>query len=178
MNVRRARLSLETPSGVEEVNVSISAGSWNVDWGGKRTRVDLAVLPDGRLSLLLEDGRQLCGRVLSDASQKSVLVATCEGTSRVRIEDALTHRLGAAAEADDGSGEEIRALMPGRVLEVRARAGESVVAGEVLLVVEAMKMQNEIRCSRAGRIATVEAEPGQAVDTGAVLVRIEARSRE
>jgi biotin carboxyl carrier protein len=176
LTVRRTRLSLETASGAEEVIVSSSPQGWSVLRGGRATGLDVAVLPDGRLSLLLEDGRQLCGRMVPDGKHRSVLLTTREGVSRVRIEDALRHRLGASAETDDGSGEEIRALMPGRVLAVSAREGDKVTAGELLLVVEAMKMQNEIRSSKGGTVDRVAVAPGEAVETGALLVAIGAET--
>lgn len=170
MTVRRTRLSLETASGAEELIVSSSPQGWSVRRGGRATGLDVAVLPDGRLSLLLEDGRQLCGRVLPDGKHRSVLLTTREGVSRVRMEDALRHRLGASAETDDGSGEEIRALMPGRVLAVSAREGSKVAAGEVLLVVEAMKMQNELRAPRDGVVERVSVGVGETIDLGDLLV--------
>ncbi|MDQ2970240.1 MAG: hypothetical protein M3R34_03780, partial [Acidobacteriota bacterium] len=132
LTVRRTRLALETASGSEEVIVSSSPKGWSVRRGEQMTELDVAVLPDGRLSLILEDGRQLSGRVLPDGRHRGVLLITREGIRRVRMEDALRHRLGASAEADDGSGEEIRALMPGRVLAVSTREGNKVAAGELL----------------------------------------------
>ena len=176
MTVRRTRLSLDTASGAEEVVVSSSPQGWSVRRGGRATDLDVAALPDGRLSLLLENGRQLCGRVLPDGRHRGVLLSTREGIRRVRMEDALRHRLGASAETDDGSGEEIRALMPGRVLAVSTREGNKVAAGEILLVVEAMKMQNEIRCSKGGTVERVAVAPGEAVETGALLVAIGAEA--
>jgi biotin carboxyl carrier protein len=67
--------------------------------------------------------------------------------------------------------------MPGRVLEIFAKEGDSVEAGSVLLVLEAMKMQNEIRASRAGRVARVAVEPRQAVDGGALMILLEEPNR-
>jgi acetyl-CoA/propionyl-CoA carboxylase, biotin carboxylase, biotin carboxyl carrier protein len=60
----------------------------------------------------------------------------------------------------------VRALIPGRVVSVGVRDGESVEAGQRLLSVEAMKMENEIRAQRAGRVERVAVEPGQRVERG------------
>jgi len=169
---RRARLTLETSGGSEDVVVSSGPDGWAVERGGVRTVVDLAKLPDGRVSLVLEDGRQISGRVQPGSGRGEVLVSTRNGDVRVSIEDAVRHRLATTGDSDAGSGEEVRALMPGRVLEVAARPGESVLPGAVLLVLEAMKMQNEIRCSSAGTITRVEVSPGQAVETGFLMVSI------
>ena len=67
---------------------------------------------------------------------------------------------------------EVRATLPGLVVTVLARPGDAVADGQPLLVLEAMKMQNEIRAPRAGRVTAVDVEPGQTVATGALLVRL------
>jgi biotin carboxyl carrier protein len=64
-------------------------------------------------------------------------------------------------------------VIPGRVLSVAIAAGDSVERGDRLLVVEAMKMQNDVRTPRAGRIARVAVGPGQTVELRDVLVEIE-----
>jgi biotin carboxyl carrier protein len=65
---------------------------------------------------------------------------------------------------------EIRAIIPGRVAAVRVTAGDAVDAGQTLLVVEAMKMQNELRATRAGIVERVAVGEGETIDTGDVLV--------
>ena len=71
-----------------------------------------------------------------------------------------------------GGIEEVRALMHGRIVEVRVAPGDRVEAGVLLLVLEAMKMQNEIRASRAGAVERVEVAGGQTVEGGAFMVSI------
>jgi biotin carboxyl carrier protein len=165
---RRLRLVLETRAGTEEVIVSSSSVGWSIERSGRKTPLDVAVLPDGRVSLVLDDGRQVCGRMVP--GDGGVLVTTRVGTARVSIEDPIRHRLAAAEAESGGGGEEVRALMPGRVLEVNVAAGEAVPAGAVLLVLEAMKMQNEIRASRPGVVTEVAVKAGQAVDGGVLMV--------
>ena len=60
--------------------------------------------------------------------------------------------------------------MPGTVLEVKVTPGQAVKAGDVLLVLEAMKMENEILAPRDGTVAQVVVTKGSTVDTGAPLV--------
>jgi biotin carboxyl carrier protein len=67
----------------------------------------------------------------------------------------------------------IRSPMPGRVVKVLAKVGDEVKAGRGLLVVEAMKMENEIRAPRDGRVKELRASEGQAVEAGHDLVVIE-----
>ncbi len=63
--------------------------------------------------------------------------------------------------------------MPGRVVRVLVAPGDEVQARQPLVVVEAMKMENELRSPRAGRIKQVAVSPGLSVDAGAMLVLIE-----
>jgi pyruvate carboxylase subunit B len=65
------------------------------------------------------------------------------------------------------------APMPGLVVRVAVTEGDEVAAGQGLVVVEAMKMENELRAAAAGRVRRVLATPGQAVEKGAVLVELE-----
>lgn len=76
-----------------------------------------------------------------------------------------------SAPAGDASG--IFAPLPGNIVEVQVRPGDSVQPGDVVCVLEAMKMKNMIRSNRSGQIATVEVNVGQEVDHGAVLVTFE-----
>jgi len=62
--------------------------------------------------------------------------------------------------------------MPGLVVRVTATVGERVVAGQGLVVIEAMKMENELRASAAGLVTAVRAVPGTAVEKGALLVEL------
>ena len=63
--------------------------------------------------------------------------------------------------------------LPGRVVELRVKAGDAVARGDVLAVVEGMKMQHAIRAGRAGRVAQVLARPGELVEAEAVLFDID-----
>ncbi|MBI2615979.1 MAG: acetyl-CoA carboxylase biotin carboxyl carrier protein subunit [Gemmatimonadetes bacterium] len=66
----------------------------------------------------------------------------------------------------------VRAPMPGLVLRVDVEAGQEIAAGAGLVVLEAMKMENEIRSSGPGRVKSVLVEPGQAVEKGTPLVEV------
>ena len=67
----------------------------------------------------------------------------------------------------------ITAPMPGDILEVNVKPGQSVHPGDLICVLEAMKMRNMIRTGQTGVIATVDVSPGQSVDYGATLVTFE-----
>ena len=77
-----------------------------------------------------------------------------------------------AAPVITGSGEAVNAPMPGTILKVNVTQGQAVKEGDVLCVLEAMKMENEILAPKAGTVTQVLAAKGSSVETGAPLVVI------
>ena len=76
----------------------------------------------------------------------------------------------APAAAPQAAGEVVASPLPGTVLQVKVSAGESVKAGQLLLIIEAMKMENEILAPRDGTVAQIVAAKGATVNTGDALV--------
>lgn len=76
----------------------------------------------------------------------------------------------AAPAPAPAGGETVKSPMPGTILAVNVTAGQSVKKGDVLVVLEAMKMENEIQAARDGVVASVAVTKGATVETGAVLV--------
>jgi 3-methylcrotonyl-CoA carboxylase alpha subunit len=68
-------------------------------------------------------------------------------------------------------GNQVIAPMPGRIVLVKAKAGDTVEQGQDLLVMEAMKMELALKAPRAGKIESISATPGEFVDADAILVR-------
>jgi len=68
---------------------------------------------------------------------------------------------------------DVKTSMPGRVVELLIKEGEEVKEEEPVLVLEAMKMQNEIKSPRAGKIKSIYSKPGESVEAGAVLFTVE-----
>ena len=77
-----------------------------------------------------------------------------------------------AAPAAIAAGEAVNAPMPGNVLKVEVKEGDKVKPGQLLIILEAMKMENEIVAPRAGIVAQIVVKAGEKVDTGAPLVII------
>jgi biotin carboxyl carrier protein len=73
-----------------------------------------------------------------------------------------------------GSGQQrVAAPMPGKIVRVLVKPGDEVATRQGLVVVEAMKMENELRASRPGRVREVSVIEGQSVDAGAILVTVD-----
>ena len=79
----------------------------------------------------------------------------------------------AAAPAASGAGESITSPMPGNILAVNVAAGDMVRKGQVLMILEAMKMENEIMAPRDGKVTAVAVTKGAAVESGALLCTIQ-----
>ena len=78
----------------------------------------------------------------------------------------------AAAPAPAGAGAQVKAPMPGTILDVKVQAGQSVKKGDVLVILEAMKMENEICAPSDGKITGVNVRKGDSVETQALLCTI------
>ena len=101
-------------------------------------------------------------------------VSTGRGSGPVEVSDPLAHL---ASQTRGGTGgrkrKRINAYMPGRVVALLAAEGQEVALGQGVLVLEAMKMENEIAAEHAGTIARIFVQPGQAVETGNPLFELE-----
>jgi len=96
------------------------------------------------------------------------------GALRFAIEVRDPRDAARGSRASTGSGrQKVVAPMPGKVIRVLAKAGDSVEAGQGLVVVEAMKMQNEMKAMHAGRVIEIRAGAGDTVGAGDTLVILE-----
>jgi pyruvate carboxylase subunit B len=78
-----------------------------------------------------------------------------------------------AANAGPAGPAPVRAPMPGLIVRVNVRVGDTVQAGQGIVVMEAMKMENELRATAGGVVTSVDVTPGTAVEKGALLVALE-----
>lgn len=99
-------------------------------------------------------------------------VAVNGRTLQVEVADPRDRRTARESATTQGN-QQVRAPMPGKVVRVLAAVGDIVEEGRGLVVVEAMKMQNEMKSPKVGRVTEVRARPGAAVTAGEVLVVIE-----
>lgn len=78
-----------------------------------------------------------------------------------------------APAAAPAGGEQVTSPMPGTILDVKVSQGASVKKGDVLMILEAMKMENEIMCPCDGKVASIHASKGTAVESGTLLCVIQ-----
>jgi len=158
----------------EEYTVAVARQGprYRVTLDGDATEVDLCPMGRRLYSLLVgTDSYEV--DVLAEGSGLSLIVSG--EAYRVEVADERARRLREVIGRAEGRGGrlEVSAPMPGKVVAVLVRVGDEVAAGQGLLVIEAMKMENELRATGAGRVAEVRAVPGRAVNGGEILVVIE-----
>jgi biotin carboxyl carrier protein len=164
------KLTLHTGGGEQAIEILASAPSYRFRLGDAPERnADVEIPEPGVYSVLL-DGRMYDARV---EETPAGLVIVIDGY-RFEIEVRDPRRWSRKDRARAGEGvQTLAAPMPGKVVRVLVGPGDVVEEGQGLLVVEAMKMQNEMKASRAGRILSVTVKEGATVAAGEVLATIE-----
>ncbi len=144
--------------------------AWRCRIAGREVELD-AVFPEAGVLSLIVEGRAFEFHREGGAGDLHLV----EGESRylAAVRDPRSFRGRKAAAATQGGPKKVRAPMPGRILRVLVAEGDAVEAGAALLVIEAMKMQNEIRSPKAGRVRKLPAETGATVGAGDVLAVVE-----
>jgi biotin carboxyl carrier protein len=172
-------------------NVTRTGDGFAVEVDGHRRNVDAARIDAHTLSLLIGD-------VWPEGDSRPGLQRRCASyevaISHPRASGPLTVHVGTSQVAltlngrrrrmDDGRGgahhaargddspQRIVAPMPGKVIRVLVGAGDAVTARQPLVVVEAMKMENELRAGRDGHIAVIHVREGDSVDAGALMIEL------
>lgn len=157
-------MELIVASGDREVQVEAEVeedGNWTIAIDGREYRVDAATVGRPDVLSVIVGGRQTTASVR--AVGKGVYVV--DG-SEVRVIDPRSRAFAAAATQAEEGVFEATAYMPGRVTAVLAEEGEDVTSGQGVLVLEAMKMENEIQSDIDGRLERLLVEVGQTVDGG------------
>ncbi|MGI8734741.1 MAG: biotin/lipoyl-containing protein [Pyrinomonadaceae bacterium] len=112
-------------------------------------------------------------RVETSAKQPETFAVTVRGiTYGIQLIDPKRSRGGQSAGEHGHGSAQIIAPMPGKVVRLMVEVGSQVVAGAGIVVVEAMKMQNEMKAPRAGVVVSLNAAPGATVNAGDVLAEI------
>jgi len=152
------------------VEVEGAAGKYTVSIDGRALSVDWRAAGGSFASLLLTpEGRSYAVGLEPRPGGYRVLVGSDEFV--VDLTEARSDT--ASARGEPSGPARLVAPMPGRIVRVLAEAGQQVEAGQGLVVMEAMKMENELRSPRAGRVAEIHALEGRTVETGALLAVVE-----
>jgi biotin carboxyl carrier protein len=138
---------------------------WMID--GQLLEADATEVFPGVYSILI-NGKSFEVRVESRGAE---LRATTSGRAfKIASQDEREWRRNRAGAVEAEGRQQVLAPMPGKIVRVLVSAGDTVRAGQGLLVVEAMKMQNEIRAPKSGTIDRVRVIEGQTVNAGEVVV--------
>jgi biotin carboxyl carrier protein len=158
--------------GGDEIPLEIErqGAGYRVRIGTQWLTVDLVNAGPYFRSLRLEDGTQLA--LIHHQEKNAHEISLADSTIHVEITDPLSLKRKRREDEMGGVGV-VTALMPGRIVRVLVSAGDRVQKGSELLVLEAMKMQNEIQSPADGLVAQVFVQAGDTVEGGAELVRIE-----
>jgi biotin carboxyl carrier protein len=168
--VREHHLDLNLPHGA-----ATRQGSAAYTLDAQKCEMDWAEVAPGVYSILI-GGRSYEAQVVAPSptgrpGDASHLVTVGTVDFQVAVHDPRRRR-GAGPLAGADGPQEIHAPMPGRIVRILISPHQEVAAGAGLLVIEAMKMQNELKAPRAGRVEEICVEEGKGVEAGARLLRL------
>jgi biotin carboxyl carrier protein len=165
------KINLEIEGQTREVEIvpGDAAGRWSIRIDGTAMEADACLLRPGVLSLLV-GGRAY--RIVLDNGLDNPALHAGERRIAWQADDPRSFRRRRRHEGAEGPIT-LRASMPGRVVRVLMDRGAHVAAHQGIVVIEAMKMQNELKSPREGRVAELRVAPGDTVASGEVLAVIE-----
>ena len=163
---------VEIAGRVRRVEVARAGDTFAVTIDGHARQVDVARIDGNTLSLLVDNAWLRNVTISPDAASGQVVLV---GTTPVAV--TLNGRRGARRSAEGGttgSGpQRVTAPMPGKVVRILAKTGDAVHARQPVVVIEAMKMENELRAARDGIVTEIHTDEGASVDAGALLLIIQ-----
>jgi biotin carboxyl carrier protein len=152
-----------------EIDPADSPGQWRIRIDGEAVDADAHLIRPGVMSLLIA-GR--AHRVVLDHGSGDPALHIGRHRMPYRAEDPRSLRSRRRHAGTDGPAS-VKASMPGRVVRVLVEKGDHVAAHQGVLVIEAMKMQNELKSPKDGRVAEIRVSPGETVAAGDTLAIIE-----
>lgn len=149
----------------------LGMGRYAVTFEGHRSELESLVLPHGAVSMIVE-GQSYS--VEFDEKGDEVDVLLRGQYTRFDVADERKLRLRAASAGFSVEGKQtVAAPMPGKIVKIFVKVGDEVTEGQGIVVVEAMKMENELKAPKAGKVTEVLVKEGVPVENGAPLVVIE-----
>jgi biotin carboxyl carrier protein len=147
-----------------------TGSGWQLKLDGKAFPADVGFPQPGVLSILV-DGKSYEVKQQVASGETSIVIGQERFSAVVRDPRSLASRRRAG---DDGRGvRRVTAPMPGKVVRIVAPAGTAVESGQAVLVIEAMKMQNELKSPKKGTVKKISVSEGEAVEAGQVLAEVE-----
>jgi len=143
---------------------------WNCKLDGREIQIDAALARRDVISLLIGGQAFEIKREITDLDMHLWVGSTRYAAD---LRDPRSYRNRRASARDDQGPKKLVAPMPGKVVRILVGPGEEVEAGHGVVIVEAMKMQNEIKSPKKGRIGRLEVTEGAAVNAGDVLAVVE-----
>jgi len=166
------RYEIDVGGRIREVIVTRVGGGFAVSVDQRTWKVDAARIDAYTLSLIVDTTCSQEVTLVPDMATGGLAVHV--GATPVVVTVNGRRRWGRRDEPAGGTGpSRVTAPMPGKIVRVLVNAGDIVRARQPLVVVEAMKMENELRAGRDGTIAEVHVQEGASVDAGALLVVIQ-----
>ena len=165
------KLVATAPGTTETVDIAGTDGHYRVAVGDRIAEVDARFVSPTTCSLIVDGVSHVADITVDDGSYTVVIDGE---TYVIALEELGRHIIRTRGGGASGAGGQVvKAPMPGKVSHVAVRVGDHVDAGATLVVIEAMKMENEFKASAAGTVSEVRVTPGQAVNPGDVLVIVE-----
>ncbi len=169
------QFDIEIGDRIHRVSVERDEGRYRIEVDGQVDVVDVARVDGATLSLIVLGERHESHEValLERGEPGALEVHLRAGVVAARVRPAGARRGGAARPAAAGGGPvKVTAPMPGKIVKVLVAPGDEVKARQGLVVIEAMKMENELRAPRGGRVASVHVQEGALVEAGRLLVEM------
>ncbi len=143
---------------------------WKCKLDGRELPLDVVSAQDGMLSLLLQ-GKSYEVKQETVGAESNMVVGQERFSASVR--DPRSFRSRRRAGASEQGVMKIKAPMPGKVVRILAPVGSQVETGQSVVVIEAMKMQNELKAPKTGVVKKINVEEGAAVEAGQALAEVE-----
>jgi len=165
------KLKAQLANADHEISLSMAGTSVSADIDGRAYQFEIRELAGGEY-LLLNGTAVFRGRVDQHKSRESIGVFLNGHAYDIHISDPKRLRGGDGSGVHEHGTAEIVSPMPGKVVRILVAEGTEVEAGVGIVVVEAMKMQNELKSPKAGVVSSIKAEVGATVNAGDVLAVI------
>jgi biotin carboxyl carrier protein len=158
----------------KDVELLHQDGVTTLVWEGENHAIDILEMEPGCYSILME-GRSVEVRLDAvkslDPEAHAFRAMLYDGAYEFALVDPRRALLAGGGAAGSGGGI-LASPMPGKIVKLLVQVGDAVQEGQTLLVMEAMKMQNELKTNTTGTVTTIHVQEGATVETGSVLITV------